>query len=440
MRKLGILLLLLASSMGYAQTKVWTLRECVDYAIENNISIKQSELDIKTAEVDKRGAVGNFLPNLNSSLSHRWQNGLTTGVSNINQVRRQQSSAIGVSTDIVLYNGLRNIRQLHKSNLNILANQYQLEDMKDNISLNIINAYLQVVFNKESLKTVERQFEVNKSELERNKELVTAGTIPEGDLLELESNIADQSQQIINTKNQVRISKINLANILSIIDYNSFFISDTIQITSTTILEKTPFDIYLKALETRNDIKNAEVAVDISEYDLKLSKGVYHPTLSGGYNFGTNYFTDNITDPKDINPFWDQLKDNKSHMFYLSLNIPIFNRLQNSNNVRRSKINLEKSILSLEQAKIDLKSKVNQSYNDVLAAYAVFEAAQKTLEARENAFQFSQERFNLGVMNSFDYSLAKIRFENSQNELIRAKYDYFFKAKVLEYYFGIPIN
>ena len=128
----------------------------------------------------------------------------------------------------MLYDGLRNIRQLHKANLRILANQYQLDDMKDNNSLNIINAYLQVAFNKESLKTVKRQFEINEAEYDRSKELAEAGTIPKGDLLEFESNLATQSQQIINSENQVRISQINLANILSIVDYKSFRITDSI--------------------------------------------------------------------------------------------------------------------------------------------------------------------------------------------------------------------
>lgn len=438
MRKLIYIGLSLCCFSTFAQ-KTWSLSDCILYAIENNISIKQSQLDLETSEIDKRGAVGNFLPNLNSNLSHSWQNGLTSGANNVNLVRRQQNSNIGISTEVVLYDGLRNIRQLHRANLGILANQYQLDDMKDNITLNIINAYLQVAFNKETLKTVKRQFEINEAEFDRSKELAAAGTIPQGDLLELESNLATQSQQIINAENQVRIAQINLANILSIVDYKSFKITDSIAITSTTILEKTPFQIYLKALETRNDIKNAEVAVGINEDNLRLSKGVYHPTLSGGYNFRSNYYNDNIDRPTELPQFWDQLNDNKSHNFYLSLRIPIFSRLQNSNGVRRSKVNLEKSKLALEQAKIDLKSKVNQSYNDVLSAFAVFEASEKTLAARKESFRYSQEKFDLGLMNSFDYSLARLRYENAENDVIKSKYDYFFKAKVLEFYFGIPL-
>ncbi|WP_152287444.1 TolC family protein [Flavicella marina] len=438
MKNIVLIGLLCCSFSTFAQ-KTWSLSDCILYAIENNISIKQSKLDLETSEIDKRGAVGNFLPNLNSNLSHSWQNGLTSGANNVNLVRRQQNSNIGISTEVVLYDGLRNIRQLHRANLGILANQYQLDDMKDNITLNIINAYLQVAFNKETLKTVKRQFEINEAEFDRSKELAAAGTIPQGDLLELESNLATQSQQIINAENQVRIAQINLANILSIVDYKSFKITDSIAITSTTILEKTPFQIYLKALETRNDIKNAEVAVGINEDNLRLSKGVYHPTLSGGYNFRSNYYNDNIDRPTELPQFWDQLNDNKSHNFYLSLRIPIFNRLQNSNGVRRSKVNLEKSKLALEQAKIDLKSKVNQSYNDVLSAFAVFEASEKTLAARKESFRYSQEKFDLGLMNSFDYSLARLRYENAENDVIKSKYDYFFKAKVLEFYFGIPL-
>lgn len=436
MKKLLFIGLLLCCFSTFGQ-KTWSLSDCILYALENNISIQQSELDLETAEISKRGAIGNFLPNLTSSIGHSWNTGLQPDpTTNRNVTTTTQNSSIGVNTNVTLYDGLRNIRQLHKANLGILANQYQLDDMKDNISLNIINAYLQVAFNKESLKTVKRQFEINEAEYDRSKELAEAGTIPKGDLLEFESNLATQSQQIINSENQVRISQINLANILSIVDYKSFRITDSIEIATTTILEKTPFEIYLKALETRNDIKNAEVTVDISEDNLKLSKGIYHPTLSAGYSFNTSYFQSELYTPPS---FDQQISDRANHSIGLRLNIPIFNRLDNSNGVRRSKINLEKSKLALEQAKIDLKSKVNQSYNDVLSAYAVFEASEKTLAARKESFRYSQEKFDLGLMNSFDYSLARLRYENAENDVIRSKYDYFFKAKVLEFYFGIPL-
>jgi outer membrane protein len=437
MKKLLIVGLSLCCFSTFAQ-KTWTLKDCIDYAFENNISIKQSRLDLETSEINKRGAVGNFLPNLTTRLSHTWNTGLNPDPrTNLNVTATTQTSGIGINTDVTLYDGLRNIRQLHKANLGILANQYQLEDMKDNISLNIINAYLQVAFNKESLKVVKRQYEINQAELERSSELVKAGTIPKGDLLEMESSLANQEQQIIKSSNLIRISKINLANLLTINDYNSFRITESIPITPSTILDKSAQQIYNKALETRNDIKNSEVAVEMSKDDLKISKGVYHPTLSAGYSFGTSYFQSELYQAPELNT---QISDRASHSIGLRLNIPIFNRLDNSNNVRRSKVNLKKNELALEQTKIDLKSKVNQSYNDVLAAYAVFQASDKTLSARKEAFRYTQEKFDLGVINSFDYSLARIRFENSENDVITAKYDYYFKAKVLEFYFGISLN
>lgn len=437
MKKLILLGLSFCCFTGIAQKK-WSLKECIEYALENNISIKQSELDLETSEVNKKGAVGNFLPDLSSSLNHSWNTGLNPNPeTNVNTTSTTQNSNFGISTNIILYNGLRNIRELHKANLGILANQYQLEDMKDNISLNIVNAFLQVSFNKESLKSVKRQYELNKIELQRSEQLVEAGTIPKGDLLEIASSLATQEQQIIKAENLVRIAKINLANLLAITDYSSLEIINEIEITSTSILEKTPFEVYAKALQTRNDIKNAELAVEMSKDDVEISKGIYQPTLSGGYSFGTSYFQSELYEAPGFN---DQISDRSSHSFGLRLSIPIFNRFANSNAVRRSKINLEKSKLALEQRKLDLKSKVNQSYNDVLSAYAVYEAAQKTLAARKEALRYSQEKFDLGIMNSFDYTLAKTRFENAENEVIQAKYDYFFKAKVLEFYFGLPLE
>ncbi|MEI6864464.1 TolC family protein [Flavicella sp.] len=437
MKKLLFIGISLCCFTTFAQ-KVWSLKDCVNYAIENNISIKQSALNLETAEISRRGAIGNFLPNLNSSLAHSWNTGLNPDPStNLNVTSTTQTSSLGISSNITLYDGLRNIRQLHRSNLDILANQYELEDMKDNISLNIINAYLQVAFNKESLTTVKRQYVINQAELERSTQLQEAGVIPKGDLLELEATLANQEQIIISSSNLVRISKINLANILTIVDYNSFNITDTIAVTSSSILEKSAEQIYNKALETRNDIKNFEIAVEMSKDDLKLSKGVYHPTLSAGYSFNTSYFQSELYQSPE---FSDQIHDRTSHSFGLNLSIPVFNRLTNSNNVRQSKINLKKNTLALEQTKIDLKSKVNQSYTDVVSAYAVFQASEKALLARKESFRYSKEKFDLGLMNSFDYSLARLSFENAENDVIKSKYDYFFKARVLEFYFGISLR
>ncbi len=432
-------MLVLLTTTIQSQNKKWTLRACVDYALENNISIKQSELDLRTSEISKKGAIGNFLPSLNASASHSWSIGLgqdPTTFDAVNSTTRNMSGGISSSLDI--YKGQRNLRQLHRSNLQILASKYQLDSMKDDISLFVANSFLQILFNKEQLKVLKSQLEISKQDLARTQELVDAGSLPKGDVLEIQATVATQEQQIVAAENTLLISKIELAQSLLIEDYEDFDIVDAnYNVPLTNILQESPNAIIAKAKDTRYDIKIAETNREIAETDLKIAKGALQPTLTGSYSFSSNYFKSGLFDTPD---FETQISDNKSHNFSLRLNIPIFNGFASRNEVNRNKVNLERAKIKLEQANLDLETKVYQAQNDAKGALKAYEAAQKTLNAREEAFNYSKERYNVGLLNAFDYGQSQNKYEAAQSDVIRAKYDYIFKLKVLEFYFGIPIT
>ncbi|MCB0382327.1 MAG: TolC family protein [Psychroserpens sp.] len=439
MKKSIIIALLLSCIFTNAQEKKWTLLECVNYALENNISIKQSELDVQNAEINKKDAFGNFLPSLNANTSYSWSIGLGQDPVTFNAVNSTTKNLSGsISSGVDIYKGLRNINQMHRSNLEILASQYQLDNMKDDISLLVANSFLQILFNKEQLKVVLAQQSVSREELNRTQQLVDAGSLPRGDLLEIQATIATQEQQIVNAENQVLLSKINLAQVLLIDDYETFDIVDVdYDIPITSILNESPDAIIAKAKETRYNIKIAQTNTEIAEDNLKISKGALQPSLTGSYSFGSNYFTSGLFDTPD---FETQMSDNKSHNFGLNLSIPIFNGFAGKNNVKRNQVNLERSKIQLEQANLDLETKVYQAYNDTKGALKAYEAAQKTLDARLEAFNYSRERYNVGLLNAFDFSQSQNRYESAQSEVIRTKYDYIFKLKILEFYFGLPIT
>ncbi len=439
MKKIIFFFFILISVNVFAQSKKWTLKECVDYALENNISVKQSELDLVLSEINKKDAIGNFLPTLNGSASHSWSIGLGQDPVTFNAVNSTTKNlSFGVGSSINLYDGLRNMRELHRSNLQILASQYQLDNMKDNISLYVANSFLQILFNKEQLKVLKSQQEVTNQEYQRTKDLVDAGALPKGDLLEIQATLAGQEQQLVNAENAILISKIQLAQLLLIPDYKTFDIVDIdYQVPPSAIMNESPEAIVNKAKETRYDIKIAETNTEIAKDNLKIARGALQPSLSGSYNFGTNYFTSQLFDTPD---FETQISDNKSHNFSLRLNIPIFNGFASSNNVKRNQVSFERSKNALEQANLDMETTVYQAYNDTKGALKAYEAAQKTLLAREEAFNYARERYNVGLLNAFDFNQSQNRFEAAQSEVIRTKYDYIFKLKVLEFYFGIPIT
>ena len=441
--KISLLILLCSLGILSAQQKKWTLEECVDYAVENNLSIEQFELDLEGARIDKSDAVGGMLPNLNVQTRTSGNTGLVLNPTTNSLVSATIFSASNDLTSVVtLFDGLRNINNLHRAKLNEVANQYRLDDLVDDVRLNVAIAYLQILSDKESLKVFKAQYAVTEQDMKRTKELVESGVVAKGDLLEIEATAAGQEQQIVNGENQVLISRINLAQLLQITDYENFDIADdAFNVPPTDILNNSPRTIFDKAVTFRNDIKFSELNVDLAEKDLEISKGARYPTLGAFFNYNTRY-SDQTRNPitGEKIGFKDQLWMNDGISYGAQLNIPIFNGFSVRNNIKRSQIDLDKARIQLEQDKLALETNVNQAYVDVKNSAKAYESAQKTLEARSLAYQYSKERFDVGLMNAFDFSQAQSRVDNAEAEVIRTKYDYIFRIKLLEFYFGIPIQ
>ncbi len=418
----------------FSQEKKWTLNECVKHALENNISIKQSELDLESAQYDKRDAIGKFIPSLNGSASYSANTG-----ANINPVTNQFENEVftsfttGFNSSLTLFDGLRNIRQLQRAKLAQLATQYQLDKMKDDISLAVANAYLNVLLNKANLSSLQSQNEVSKEQLKRTEDLVEGGVLPKGDLLEIKANMANEKQQIAIARNTVKIALINLAQLLLVKDYENFQIVDEgYELVSNEVANQPVASIIASAEENRPELKIAEQNLAIAQKDVQISRGAYYPSLSAFFGYDTR--SDNDFSERS---FTTQLYQNDGIGYGVQLNVPILNGLATRNNVARSKINLERRKYQLEQAKLDLESNVYQAHVDAQGALEAYEAAQEVVKSQELAFDYAQQRYDVGLTNGFDFTQAKQRLDNAIIELNRAKYDYIFKLKVLELYFGI---
>ena len=454
----------------YAQSQILALQDCIELAIEKNITIKQSELDLANAELDKKNAFGNFLPSVNANSSHSWNIGLnqniTTGL--LENVTTQFSS-LGVTMGVDIYKGLQNVKQLHRTNLAIIAQQYNLADITDNTSILVANSYLQVMFNRELLEVQRSQLEVSKKELERTKTLISAGVLTIADLFELEATIASQEQAVIQAENNLRLAKISLAQLLLITDYENFDVAvENFDVPFPLILQETPKAIFDKALTQRNDIKFSLTNLEISKIDIEIAKAALQPSLSAFYSYSsrisysdgiekTGVFDEvpigyvaatgeavntSVEQRRVVGPdsFWDQFQMNDGHNFGVQLRIPILNGFSSKNNVKRSKVNLMRSQNALEQQKLNLESSINQAYNDALGAYNFYKAAQKTVIARKEAYDNASKRFDAGVMNSFEFTQIKQRYEVSVSDELRSKFDYIFKLKILEFYFGLKLE
>lgn len=470
--KIALLIILTFGFSSNAQVKKWTLQECVEYALKNNISIKQSELDTKLADIDKKLAVGNFLPILNAGGSHSWNIGLnqniTTGLLE-NQTIQFTSASLNSSIDI--YNGLQNQNRLRRAKLAQTASLYQLSKMQDDISLNIANSYLNILFNKESLKVQQNQLANDEKQLIRSQEMVDAGMVPRGDLLDMKATIASDKQRVVAAENTLFLSRLSLAQLLTLEDFENFDTVDTdVDFKISPVLAQTPEAIVQKANESRVEIKIAQANLDLASRDIKIAKGALQPSITGFYSFSTRSsyservtgFTPNTANPFSViaqvegtgqnvlqqnflpifskaAPLLDQFSDNKGHNFGLQLTIPVFNGFSARGNVERSKISFERNNNALTQAKLDLETNVYRSITDAKGALNTYESSLTTMEARKEAFNYAKERYAVGMMNAFDYNQSQTLFINAQSDVVRAKYDALFKMKIVEFYFGIPI-
>jgi len=458
-----------------AQTDIparWTLEACVKYAMDNNISIKQSMLDLEIADISKSEAIGNYLPSLNGNSNNTWNSGLTQNITTgVLESQVTRNFSVNATSGITIFDGLRNLRVFQRAKLEQLASQYSLQLMKDDIALFVANAYLQILVNKQQLEVLIEQNNVTQEQIEQTRKTVEIGTAPQGDLLEIKAINADEEQQIIVAENNLRISKINLAQTLLIKNYKNFDIADDeYNVPITDIMSNTPEEIIAKSREERYEVKVAEQNVDLAVKDVQIARSQLYPSLSGFINYNTRETDRERTVQAGIDPnnptrqigivestggavvtpnfqfetigprdFINQLWRNDGLTYGVQLDIPIFNGFATRNSIKRAEVNTKRAEFQLKQAELDLESNVYQAYVDAQGSAKAYEAALKAVESQELAFEYAQQRYEVGVSNAFELSQSKFRLTNAENRLINSKYDYIFNLKVLELFFGIRI-
>ena len=424
---------LLLINFSFAQNNIWTLEECVNHALENNISILQAKNSLLTAEQDIVNARGNFLPSINSNISGGASYGNIQLYPGEFADREFYSTSLGVGLSQNIFNGFRNINLLNQSKISLERNQFDLAKLKDDISLNVANAYLNVLFNKENLELANSQVKFSEFQVEQVKTLVDSGSEPKSTLIETQATYSRDIQNLTIAENNHDLSLLTLSQLLQL-PYENFDI-EVIEIDtpSANLMYNDIQPILNYAMENRNEIKVAERDIELAKLGTKISKSAYLPNISMGYGFSATANFSNLTDDDD---FIDQINDNKGHSVNMNISIPIFNRNQTKAQVKKSKIQEETINLALDQVKINLESTIQRAFTDAKAALKSFEAAQVSLGSQELAFKNSQERFSLGALNSFDLEQSRIRLLNARSSLINAKYDFIFKTKVLDYYIG----
>lgn len=453
--KLRISLILLFISIGFSfAQKKWTLKECVDYALENNLTLKRTKQANQLIVEDLGIAQKNYLPSVSGSASQNINAGSSFNpVSNTRQNSTNQSTSFRVDASMILFDGFNIKNNLKKAAKNKLISELDLEKMNDDISLSIVNSYLNILFNKENLKVVEANLAITEKLLNRTKQLVEAGIQPRGNLLEIEATKANDENAIVISQNNIDFALLTLTQTLQI-PFKGFDVQEIeINISDLNLKYNNTNDIFEVAVQNQPNIKSANLNIENSETDIEIAKSGFLPTVSLNGSLSTIYSHTNgtdddffIADPNNAgqtirvkNGILDQFDNNFGQFIGVSVSVPIFNKGRNKANVNKAKISQEIAKTNLEDEKRALRENIERAYINAKATLKEYEAAKKSLESQELSFKFAEERYKLGATNSFDFEQVKNRLISAKSSVITSKYNFVFRTKLLEFYYGIPI-
>lgn len=471
-----LFLLMFMLSGALSAQEVWTLERCVEHAVTHNISIKQAELNLDMAEVNLTEAYGGFLPNLNAQggYGYNWGQRIDP-FTNQFASQRIESGNIGIATSVNLFSGFRQWHTRKQAEINVEAGRWSAEKMKNDIALNVATAFLNVVINREVEGIAQFNFSNTETQVTRVSKLVAAGQMAEGNLNDLIAQRASDEANLIAATNNVYLAKLSLIQLLQLENVNpdNFEVSvpDIEDAESMKMLENVDV-IVSAALNNFPEIKSAEASVLSSEYSVKIARSGAYPMLNASYSYGSGYSgaarvvsgsPDSLSFPVgqvfgtgqyvfsfpqavyteadySVKPLNDQLRDNLNQSLFFNLTIPLFNGFSNRSAIKRAEINQRISDYQLEQAKLTLRQNVERSYADARAALSNYNAAKFSLETSDKAMQWAQVRYEEGMTNMAEYNDARTRLDNAKATMLRNKYDYLFKLKMLDFYMGQPIQ
>jgi len=439
---LTMALMMLTGGHLFSQTKIWSLEECIRYAIDNNITIKQQVILTEMQKNSLDLAKLNLLPTLNGSVNHDYTFGRSLNMFSYQYVDNNTLyDNFYLGGNITLFSGLINYNTIQKNKYQLLSGEQDLQNIKDNISLSIALAYLQILLNKELVIANDTQLQTTKQQIEKTRKMVDAGSVARGNLLQIEAQAAQEEVQLITMENALETSYLTLTQMLELKTPEGFeIVMPLISVdTSATITGKID-EIFNVAVQNRPEIKSAELKLESSKYDLKIARGGRSPRLTSSYSMGTRYnFVYNDTLAHN-GPFVDQFKGWRNYGIGFSLSIPILNGWQVNKNISNSKLGITSSEYTLEAAKKNLYKIIQQAYADAVASLKKYTSSTKAIAYSAESFRYTEVKFNQGMVTSIDYNTAKTALLKAQSDMAQAKYEYIFKTKVLDFYKGLPLN
>lgn len=437
---ISVLFILVLSTNLQAQ-EVWGLQKCIDYALQNNIKIKQGIIATQYQQNQLKESQFSRLPNLTGQISQDFNYGRSLSYDNTYQNINSAQSDIGFGTSVPVFQGFQITNQITKLKLDLQASLSDLEKAKSDISVNIASTYLEILFAKELVKVAEDQLQVTNLQIKQINEKVEAGSLARGSLLDIEAQAAGEELNLVNAKNQLQLAELMLLQLLELPVNENFDVEvPMLPEVSAQASIATPGDVFKAAVLNRPEIKGADLRYQSSQYQLKMAQGALYPTVTFYANFYDNYNNKYQDVLGNKISFSDQWKNNQRKGVGAQMNIPIFTRFQNKLNIDNARLQVLNTELDLENAKKVLRSDIETAQTTAVAALNRFTSNQKAVSSMKEAFRYSTEKFEVGLVNAVEYNTAKTKLTKAESDLIQAKYEFIFRSKILDFYRGIPLT
>jgi outer membrane protein len=468
----NLILLLFAGfltiSTSFAQSvKRWTLKECIEYAITNNLQIAQNNLQVDQSQLNLNLSKAAVLPNLNGSANHTYNTGrridLFTNQFATNTVLSQNFS---LSSGLNIISGMSNTNTIIANQLALIASKYSNDQLKNDISLQVTNAFLQIILSDELLTIADNQLQNTKIQRDRDKLLYEAGRTARGDFLQTESQLANEELNVLTARNRLDLGKLTLAQLLGLEDASDFDVErPSFQGISMELPTYSERDLITTAFNNQPGVLGAEYRVKSAQKGLQAAKGRYYPSLSAFGGIGTGYsqlaktvigsttqqqtvgvfqgqpiILDVNVPITELTPFRDQFNQNFNRTLGFSLNVSLFNNLQTRNQVSTQKITLENAKVGEQITKNQLRRDIQTAFFDARAAFERYKATQKSVDALQESFSYMEQRYEVGMLNPFEFNTAKNQLLAAKSNLAQARYEFILRVKVLDFYQGNPIQ
>ena len=416
-----------------AQERVWTLPQCIDHALENNLSVKRSGLNVEQREIDLNTAENNRLPSVSGSAGQNFSFGRGLTADNTYANTNTTNTSFSIGAQVPVFNGFQIKHNIELSKLNLAAATADLEKAKDDIRVAVAQAYVQILYNMEILDVARSQVEIDSLQVVRLTEMASNGMVASADVSAQEATLAQSRVSATQAENNVALAILDLTQLLELPSPEGFHIARPSVEGLETVMLMDPEAIYAEAVQFKPAVKAEEIRLDQALKSIDLAKDSFLPSLSLSGGLGTNYYTSSGFPSAG---FSSQLKNNFSQYIGLNLSVPIFSHFSNRNQVRNARLQYSSQEIVLDNSRKSLYKEIQQAYYNAVGSQAKYRSSQVAAASAEDAFELAQAKYENGKSGITEFNEAKGRYMSAASNLVQARYEYLYQSKILDFYRG----